>query len=262
MRNLIVLSIASLLLMSAHGAGAQAIFAGTWRPDPQRSDPHEAPDVVELVNGVYSCKSCKPPYSVKADGTDQPVKGSPRFDTLNISVPDAHTVLRTAHKGTALVAQSKIVVAADGKTKTETMAISGMAPHPVDLAIESTRISAGPPGSHAVSGEWRVVEADLVHHDEDTTYKVAGNTIMMTDHLGRSFTAKVDGTDAPYKGDPRFTTVSLKLIDSRTLEETDKNGATTVLVSRWAVDPDGKTMHATFDDTHGSVQHQTGHKLP
>jgi hypothetical protein len=262
MRKFIALTVASFLLLGTHSAGAQAIFAGTWRPDPQRSDPNDPPDVIELANGVYSCKSCKPPYSVKADGTDQPVQGNTRFDTLNISAPDAHTVLRTERKGKTLVAQTKTVVAADGRTKTETRAISGIAAHPIDMAIRSARISAGPAGSHAISGQWRVVEADLVHHDEDTTYQVAGNTITMTDHLGRSFSAKVDGSEAPYRGDLRFTAVSLKLIDSHTLEETDRNGARTVLVSRWSIDPDGKTMHVTFDDTHGFVQHQTGHKLP
>src|SRR5262249_9098849 len=107
----------------------------------------------------------------------------------------------------------------------------------------------------------RMVEGDLVNHEEDTTYELVGGSLKMTDRMGRSFAAKLDGTDAPYNGDPRYTTVSLKVIDGRTIEETDKNGAQAVLITRWSVDPDGRTMHVRFDNTHGFVQTQTGHKL-
>lgn len=262
MRSVNVLIAASMLLLSAHLTHAQAMFAGTWRPDPQRADPAAPPDVIEVANGTYECRSCVPPYKVRADGTDQPITGNLRFDTLNIVVVDARTVTKTASKGSETVVQSRTVVAEDGKTKTEVQTLSGMAPHPVDMAIRSTRVSAGPPGSHSISGQWRVIDADLVHHEEDNTYKVDANLLTMTDRLGRSFAAKLDGTPAPYNGDPRFTAVSVKLIDERTIEETDKNGAQTVLVTRWSVERDGTTMRVRFDDTHGFVQQQTGHKLP
>jgi hypothetical protein len=83
----------------------------------------------------------------------------------------------------------------------------------------------------------------------------------MSDRAGRSFSAKLDGTEAPYIGDPRFTSVSVKLIDSRTIEESDKNQDKIVLITRWTVGPDGTTMHVRFDNTQGFVQEQTGHKI-
>ena len=267
MRNVVVPMVALLVLWSAASAPAQSapapsVFAGTWRPDPQRSRPDSPPDVFELSNGTFSCKSCKPPYSVKADGTPQPVN-NPRYDTIAITAPNDHALQKTARKGGQTILESKIVISADGKTKTETQAISGIAAdHSVDMAITSSRIAAGPPGSHAISGEWRQIEADLVHHDEDTTFTVDGQTLSMTDHLGRSFTARFDGSDSPYKGDPRFSSVSLKLLDERTFEETDKSDGKPAFVARWSVDADGKAMHARFDDMHGHIQEQTGHKLP
>ena len=262
MRNLRALAVVSMLLLSAPLAHAQAIFAGTWRPDPQRPEPGEPPDVIELANGSYECRSCTPPYKVKADGTDQPIRNNPRFDMLNISIADARTLLKTVKKGSETLVRSRTVVSQDGNTKTEVQTLIAMPPHPVDMAVKSKRVSAGPPGSHSVSGQWQFIEADLVNHDEDTTYKVGSGIVTMTDRLGRSFKAKLDGPDAPYNGDPRYTSVSLKLLNDRTIEETDKNGAQKVLVTRWYVDPDGKTMHARFDNTRGSVQEQTGHKLP
>ena len=83
----------------------------------------------------------------------------------------------------------------------------------------------------------------------------------MTDRMGRSFEAKLDGTDAPYKGSPEFTSVSIKLINPNTLEESDKNDGKVVKICTWSVDADGKTMHARFDDLHGRIQKQTGHKI-
>jgi hypothetical protein len=51
------------------------------------------------------------------------------------------------------------------------------------------------------------------------------------------------------------------MVDSRTIEESDKKGGKVVKISRWNVGPDGKTMHVRFDNTHGFVQEQTGHKV-
>jgi len=55
--------------------------------------------------------------------------------------------------------------------------------------------------------------------------------------------------------------VSLKLIDDRTIEESDKKDGKVVKVSRWSIDPDGKTIHARFDDTRGHVQQQSGRRI-
>ena len=54
------------------------------------------------------------------------------------------------------------------------------------------------------------------------TYRVSEDDLTMTDQVGDSYTAKFDGKDYPYKGDPGVTTVSLKKIDANTIEETDK----------------------------------------
>jgi hypothetical protein len=111
-------------------------------------------------------------------------------------------------------------------------------------------------------GAWKVVAMDLLNHDEDTVYRIDGDTLRMTDQLGRSFDAKLDGTEAPYHGDPRFTGVSLQVIDERTIEERNLRDGVIVQATRWRVEPDGRTMHVRFDDLHGHVMEQTGHKLP
>ena len=78
---------------------------------------------------------------------------------------------------------------------------------------------------------------------------------------GQVVTAKLDGTPAPHKGSDEFNGVSLKLIDDRTIEESDLNDGKVVKISRWSLSPDGQTMHARFDDLHGHIQEQDGHKV-
>jgi len=75
----------------------------------------------------------------------------------------------------------------------------------------------------------------------------------MTNQTGQTYTAKLDGTEAPYKGDPGTTSVSLKRMGANTMEETDKRDGKVISVSHMTVAPDGKTMTIAVDDKlHGT----------
>lgn len=240
---------------------SQSMFTGTWRPDPQVFSPTHKHDAIELANSVYECRSCSPPYKIKADGRNQKIEGNPNYDALNMTVVDERAVSEIAKKGGKVVLEVKVLVSADGTTKTDVQTLYDMAPRPIEFTTHSTRVSAGPTGSHAVSGEWRVTDGDLTNHAEDTIFQVSENMLSMSDRMGRSFSAKLDGTDAPYNGSNEFTSVSLKVIDKNTIEESDKKDGKIVKISLWSIRPDGKTMHVRFDDTHGHVQEQDGHRV-
>jgi hypothetical protein len=62
----------------------------------------------------------------------------------------------------------------------------------------------------------------------------------MSDRMGRSFAAKLDGSDAPYQGSDEFTSVSLKKVDDHTIEKSGKKDGKVVKISRWSVAHDGK----------------------
>ena len=239
---------------------AQSAFDGTWRPDPQRPR-HPKTEIAGLINGEYECPTCSPPYTAKADGHDQPLQGNPYFDTISIAIVDDHTITKTGKKDGKVIADTKVTVSANGATKTEVQTIMGMAPVPVELTSKFARISTGKPGSHPVSGGWQMTEMDVSNHVEDTSFKMSGGALAVIDRMGRSFTAKLDGTQAPYKGSAEFNGVSLKLIDERTIEESDLRDGKVVKISRWALSPDGQTLHARFDDLHGHIQEQDGHKV-
>ena len=83
----------------------------------------------------------------------------------------------------------------------------------------------------------------------------------MSDPIGDSYTAKFDGKDYPYKGDPGTTSVSLKKIDANTIEETDKRNGKVTAVIHIAVSADGKTMKfAITDKLHNTTANWTAEK--
>jgi hypothetical protein len=256
------LGIMLLALLQVHAWAAASVFDGTWRAEyPQKFDPQRKPDELELQNGLYICKSCDPPYSLAADGTDHPVAGDPEFNTRSVAIVNQWVVTKSAKGSGSVSVISRCTVSEDGLRLTELQTISGMAPKPFVIRMRSTRVAPGPSGSHVLSGSWHRVDFDMPNNEEDTALHVKGNTLSMSDGMGRSFTAKLDGTKAPYTGSPEFSSVSVKLIDSHTLQESDLRGDQVVKISRWSIDPDGVTMHARFDDTHGHIQEQLGHKL-
>jgi len=252
-----------VLLAVSTAIFAQSPFDGTWRPDPQRAGPNEKPDEYLLSQGTYECRSCTPPYKVPADGHDHPIAGNPRYDSVSVQVIDDRTVARVAKKQGQTIAETRSSISPDGNSLVESQRVFGMGPGPIELTSKSVRTGEKPSNvTSLISGSWRRIETDLTHHDEDTTFSVRDRTLFMTDHMGRSFQARLDGTNALYKGSPEFTSVAVKQIDAHTLEESDQRDGKVVKVCTWTVEPDGRTMHVRFDDLHGHIQEQTGHKLP
>ena len=99
-------------------AMAQSAFDGTWKIDMNKVHFPKKPDEFLLQNGMYECKTCTPPYKIKADGSDQPVTGHPYYDSVAIKVVNDHEIEETDKKDGKAVATSTSTVSADGKTLT------------------------------------------------------------------------------------------------------------------------------------------------
>jgi hypothetical protein len=242
----------------SHGA---SIFDGTWRPDPQRRPADAPPEELRLSDGLFTCLTCAPAYELPADGRSHPLEGHPRFDELAVSVVDERTVRRVGRRGGLDVLDATTVISPDGTERID--AFEAMQPDGRGILLETRWIRIGPPpaAGHRISGRWREIETDLVNHDEDTTYRIVDDALEMADCMGRSFRARLDGSVAPYVGDARFTSVSVRWLDDRTIEESDRNGEEIVFVAQWRVNEDGETMHVRFDDTKGHVMEQHGRRV-
>jgi len=231
-------------------ARAQSPFDGTWKVDLKTAKFPEKPDVYLLQNGMYHCKTCVPAVNVKADGQDQKVGGHPYYDMVSIKVVNDRTIEETDKKDGKTVATSKTWLSADGNTLMfEFSDSSATNADPVTGKGEETRVAKGPAGAHAISGSWRMSKMNTLSDNGITfTYKVQGDSLNMTNLTGQSYTAKLDGTEAPYKGNPGTTTVSVKRVDKNTMEETDKRDGKVIAVARMMVSADGKTMTIAVDD--------------
>jgi hypothetical protein len=116
----------------------------------------------------------------------------------------------------------------------------------------SKRVAKGPAGANLLSGSWRSEKAEASADAITWTDKVNGNELTMTNPTGQSYTAKLDGTEAPYKGDPGTTSVSLKMLGKDTVEETDKRDGKIISISKMTVASDGKSAKIVVDDkVHG-----------
>src|SRR5215468_5138285 len=64
-----------------------------------------------------------------------------------------------------------------------------------------------------------------------------------------SIQVKADGQDQKVTGQPYYDSVSIKVVDDRTIEEVDKKEGKTVATSKTVVSQDGKTATFEFSDS-------------
>lgn len=260
-RTLVVAS--CLFFLTSTLVLAQNPFEGTWKADPTTFQYPTKPDVYVLQNGMYECKTCAPKINVKADGTDQRTPGNPYSDTEAVKVVDDHTVEFTDKKDGKVVGTSKTTVSSDGDTQSVTWTYSGN-PDGKETSGSSTakRVAKGPAGAHLISGSWKTEKSDASADAMTWSYKFNSNEVTMTNPTGQSYTAKLDGSDAPYKGDPGTTSVSVKMMGKNTMEETDKRDGKAISIIKMTITPDGKTMHAVVEDKlHGTTVKGDAHKM-
>ena len=141
----------ALVLLASATLFAQTPFDGTWMTKLDTAKFPTKPDKYSLNNNMYECLTCVPKVAVKADGTDQKVTGHPYFDTITVQVVNASSVEITQKKDGKVMYKDNATVSTDGKTLTDKFTDT-TGTQPVTGEVTSTRVSAGPAGSHALSG--------------------------------------------------------------------------------------------------------------
>jgi hypothetical protein len=247
--KLLLLACASLVAMAFMAPAvstAQSPFDGTWRVNIAQAKFSPKPIVFYLSQGWYHCVSCNPAFDAKADGTDQPVT-SQTYDTISVKEVDPKTIQLVTKKNGKVVTEQTRTVSANGKELTVEVTA-----HPMnsDQAVteEATAklLGVAPSGVHATSGNWQLEKVKESDNGVTMVYKTSGDQITMSEPTGVTYTAKLDGTDAPVTGSYTFDTVSVKMLDAHTLEVTEKRAGTVIDVSKITVN--GKTMTIVSDD--------------
>jgi hypothetical protein len=234
-------------LLCSTAAIAAGPFDGTWKTQLDSVQFAAKPQVFEVKQGVYTCSSCVPPISVKADGSDQKVSGHSYYDTTAVQVIDARTVQVANKLAGKPTFSSSMTVSADGGTLTATFKDMSGAQVATGTQVLK-RVAAGAPGSHAISGSWKPEKlSDLSDAGATVTYKMTADGMQMNWN-GQSYDAKFDGKKVLTANDPGKTWVSLRRIAANTIEETDTRDGQVADIYRMTVSADGKTMTVVDND--------------
>ena len=258
MKNLLAVLLFAPLLF------AQTRFDGTWEMKMDTLEFSGPPEVYVLREGMFHCVSCTPKIDVRTDGDRHNVTGQPHFDTASIRIVDANVVEFAYWKdGTATFACTE-TVSPDGKSMieefTETPDSERVTGHATFI-----RVANGPVNSHALSGSWEMRTVRNVSSTGPlTTYRITKDGMALSagpEH----FEAKFDGKEYPSHNDRQETnqTVSLKLVDENTIEETTKRDGKIVGGTLRRISSDGKSMRVSYTDKEkGKTMTFTAEKQP
>ncbi|HEX4738939.1 MAG TPA: hypothetical protein VH331_15410 [Allosphingosinicella sp.] len=242
-----------VLLVSVFAAApafAQAGFSGTWKADLASVQTPQKPDVFMIKDGVYTCRSCVPAYTIKADGAFHPITGHPYYDEEAVKVVDARTVEFASRLKGKVVGRGTDTVSADGHALTfaftDTSSPNGQVV--TGKGIEH-RVGPAPARTHAISGSWRTDKYDNVSDAGLlVSYKLVGDMLQMTTPTGQSYQAKVGGGAVLIHGDQAATMASIRRLGPTTLQEVDTRAGKPVGITTMTLNKDGKTMSVVYED--------------
>ena len=249
MRRSIIASL-SLATLIAPPAAAAGILDGTWKIDLGATQLPKKPDVFLLDKGSFTCSSCTPAYTIKADGAMHPVAGHDYIDATSIKVIDPHTFVETSGKGGKTRYKTTSTVSADGKTLTyEFVDMSAPNGVPVTGKGIETRVAPAPAGAHVASGSWRTTSiTGMSDSGLKISFTTTPDTISMVTPTAQSYTARFGGPAVPIKGDPAMTMAAVTRLGTHGFVETDTRQGKVVSILSATVAPDGKTMTAVSKD--------------
>ena len=229
------------LLLAPAVAFAGSSLDGTWKSRLDSFQVSGKPDSFLLADGTYTCSSCNPELKVKADGMDHAVTGHAYYDSATVKVINPSTIEQTLRRAGKVIGKETDTVSADGKSYTGTF-VNYDGTKEVTGTFTEKRVSAGPAGSHAISGSWQPDQLTAGNDALRTvTYAMTGDGFKMNAN-GQSYDAKFDGKEYPVTGDPGHTTVTLKRLSANAVEETDHRQGKVTDVIRIATAADGKTI--------------------
>ncbi len=233
-------------------AMAQSAFDGNWKARVDSIQVTGKPEVFEIQNGVYDCKSCAPPYKIKADGTDQPVPGHAYLDHEAVRVLSPSSIEFTDKLAGKVMNTTSETLSADGSKLTGKFT-SNSGEKPVTGTFTEKRVAPAPTGALPISGSWiQDSVSDMTDSGLTGTLQATPNGLKMTMN-GQTTDAKFDGKEYPTVGDPGKTMVTLKKISDTQIEETDRRGGKVFDVVLWTVAPDGKSINLVDNDmVHGT----------
>jgi hypothetical protein len=165
-----------------------------------------------------------------------------------VQAADANSIHIITKKAGKPSGDSTRKVSADGKMLT----IAGTSypadgSQPYKSEVKFMRAAAGPAGSHATSGSWRIQNINEDTAGLTTMWKVSGDEVSMSTPTGESWQAKFGGEEQPVKGTYANETVSVKKLGANEMEVTYKRDGKLYIVNKLTVSADGKKITEMSD---------------
>jgi hypothetical protein len=245
-----------LAVLVPSAALAQNPIDGTWRIDLKTTE-YIGTESYSLDHGQFQCPTCEPKINVKADAADHAVTGSPNFDAIAVRVVDPRTVEITYKQKGNVWGTENLTVSQDGRTLTHKGTNKTPSGETVSGSYTSARVGQPPAAGSSISGKWQPGHMETVSDNaSEMTYKMSGDQLTYHDKVGNSYSAALDGKDYPFKGDPAVSTVSVRRVDAKTIDETLKRDGKVLAVNHMKIAPDGKTMSVTTEDKLRNVSYK------
>jgi hypothetical protein len=222
---------------------AQSPFDGTWV---MNSDTVQQPNKTQtliLDKGMFCCVLSQ--KSITADGQDHQLPAYAGADTASARVIDANTVEVVAKKADRAMFTTTYTVSQNGEGLTEVFNDTAES-EAVTTETLYHRVKRGSPDSHAISGLWRAYQTKKSRNGSIVKYKCTAQGFSAETPLGEKYYGKFDGQFYPTVDDPYHTMASVRLINSNTVEMTQKRERRIIGVMRLTVAPDGKTLNVLY----------------
>ena len=137
------LALACSVFLIASGPADLSGFDGTWKTESANAKLPDRPEQFLLQDGLYTCKSCVPPFAIKADGVPHAVVGNPYFDAATMTVVDANTFQVGHLKSGKVISRGILKVSSDGQSLRDDFS-HGSGNSPVTGYLTASRVGKQP----------------------------------------------------------------------------------------------------------------------
>jgi hypothetical protein len=237
--------LALLGLVAAIQLGAADPRIGSWVLVSAQSalDPPNRLSIASLPNGVHvvSSGNSHVDFTAKWDGHDASVKGNPGFSQIELRRIDKHQVEVKEKKDGAVVATVRDKLSSDGNELTSKTSEKGRA----DQITVWTRSGGTKTANDSFAGEW-AQDLSKTRLRQGLALKIEADGNEGVRFSGEfSYSARFDGKQYDLKNSNNDT-VTLQLVDARTVESIYRRDDQIAQRDRWVVSADGARMTLTM----------------
>jgi hypothetical protein len=244
------------LLFAAIQPGAADPRVGSWKLISAQStlNPPNKLSVTDVKHEVHVIMSGEThlDFTARSDGHDTPVSGNPGFNQVELHRIDKRQAEVKEMKDGAVVGTIRDKLSNDGKELTITTASKS---HPDQISVW-TRTGGAKVAGDPIAGEW-TQDLSKTRSRQGLLVKIEPDGNSGVRFSGDfSYTARFDGKQYDLHNS-RNDTVTLQLVDPRTVDSTYRRDDQVAQQDRWVVSGDGQQMTLTTTGTFESGQHLT-----